>query len=270
MLEFGYSVIFVSNMKRSIEFYRDVIGLPLRFESPEWAEFDTPGTTLALHLADMPSIAAQHGDENRAGRCHPSFTVDKIDAYHECLTRKRVICVRPPKAEEFGRTLAKYVDPDGLPFTLSQPLTDRVTGEETEITEPHVMLSTDGKGNWWRREWMRQCPERVFIMDRCQGVEGHEGDHWCFKKDGSFAWSRDKDHSEYRNAACGSTPPDHKTYRTPMEMQEHYYISHFTDSEVTDPAEIARLERGEIKNGESINRPCTPQEIEQLRLDSRI
>jgi len=121
MLEFGYAVVFVSDMKRSIEFYRDVLGLPLRFQSPEWAEFETPGTTLALHHTDALSAADDTKDENVAGQCHPSFTVDNIDAYHERLTSKGVVCVRPPKEEEYGRTLAKYVDPDGLPFTLSQP-----------------------------------------------------------------------------------------------------------------------------------------------------
>jgi hypothetical protein len=129
------------------------------------------------------------------------------------------------------------------------------------MAEPHVMLSTDGKGNWWRREWKPQCPEKVFIFRQCQGVEGHEGEHWCYRENGSFEWSRDKDHPDYENAASGSIPPDHKDYRTPLEMQQHYYMSHYTDSEVTNPEEIARLERGETREGESINRPCTPEEI---------
>jgi lactoylglutathione lyase len=125
MLEFGYAVVFVSDMKRSIEFYRDVLGLPLRFESQEWTEFDTSGTTLALHHTDAPSTADEHKDENPAGQCHPSFTVDDIDAYHERLTNKGVTCLQLPKEEEYGRKLAKYVDPDGLPFTLNQPPKDQ-------------------------------------------------------------------------------------------------------------------------------------------------
>ena len=111
MLEFGYAVVFVSDMKRSIEFYRDVLGLPLRFESAEWTEFDTPGTTLALHHTDAPSTAGDPTDENPAGQCHPSFTVDDIDAYHERLTSKGVICVHPPKEEEYGRKTRKVLKP---------------------------------------------------------------------------------------------------------------------------------------------------------------
>lgn len=35
----NYAIVFVSDMRRSVSFYRDTIGLPLRFESPEWTEF---------------------------------------------------------------------------------------------------------------------------------------------------------------------------------------------------------------------------------------
>jgi lactoylglutathione lyase len=122
-VDFGYSIVFVSDMQRAIEFYRDVLGLPLRFESPEWTEFDTPGTTLALHRADSPSSAGDPNDDNPAGQCHLGFSVDDIDAYHERLTSRGVICVQPPREEDYGRKLAKYVDPDGLPFNLSQAIT---------------------------------------------------------------------------------------------------------------------------------------------------
>jgi len=30
----NYAILFVSDMKRSVLFYRDVLGLPLKFESP--------------------------------------------------------------------------------------------------------------------------------------------------------------------------------------------------------------------------------------------
>jgi hypothetical protein len=30
-----YAIVFVTDMQRSLAFYRDVLGIPLRFESPE-------------------------------------------------------------------------------------------------------------------------------------------------------------------------------------------------------------------------------------------
>ena len=102
MIEFAQTIVFVSDMKRSIEFYRDVLGLPLRFQSPEWTEFDTPGATLALHHTDTPSAVGDPKHENPAGQCQPSFSVDDIDAYHRRLTSAGVICIRPATEEEYG------------------------------------------------------------------------------------------------------------------------------------------------------------------------
>jgi lactoylglutathione lyase len=42
---------FVGNMDRAVRFYRDTIGLPLKSESPDWSEFSTGETALALHPA---------------------------------------------------------------------------------------------------------------------------------------------------------------------------------------------------------------------------
>ncbi|PJF32830.1 MAG: glyoxalase, partial [Phototrophicales bacterium] len=34
-MRINYVIVFVSEMKRSVLFYRDILGLPLKFESPE-------------------------------------------------------------------------------------------------------------------------------------------------------------------------------------------------------------------------------------------
>ena len=34
-IRINYSIIFVSDMDRSVAFYRDVVGIPLKFESPD-------------------------------------------------------------------------------------------------------------------------------------------------------------------------------------------------------------------------------------------
>jgi catechol 2,3-dioxygenase-like lactoylglutathione lyase family enzyme len=44
-----YIMVNVSDMSRSVAFYRDILGLSLKFESPGWSEFHTGATTLALH-----------------------------------------------------------------------------------------------------------------------------------------------------------------------------------------------------------------------------
>jgi tRNA (cmo5U34)-methyltransferase len=65
-------------------------------------------------------------------------------------------------------------------------------------------------------------------------------------------------------------PPGNAGYRTPLEMSRYHYRSHYEDTEVTDPEELARLERGEFSLDESVNRPCTDDEIEELRRLGRL
>jgi len=119
MKKIDYAIVMVSDMKRSTQFYRDVLGLPLKFESPDWTEFATEGTTLALHGGGKP---AAHPPQDRlpAGTCHPGFQVEDIEGFHRNMTAKGVRSVRPPKMEEFGGKLAVYADPDGLPISVSE------------------------------------------------------------------------------------------------------------------------------------------------------
>ena len=52
--EVQYIMVTVSDMNRSVEFYRDKLGLRLKFESPGWTEFLTGTSTLALHGGGRP------------------------------------------------------------------------------------------------------------------------------------------------------------------------------------------------------------------------
>ena len=59
-MRIDYAIVYVSDMKRSVSFYRDMLGLPLKFESPGWSEFATDGATLALHASAVPADAASN------------------------------------------------------------------------------------------------------------------------------------------------------------------------------------------------------------------
>ena len=39
MIGVSYAIVFVSDMTASLLFYRDVVGLTVKFSSPEWTEF---------------------------------------------------------------------------------------------------------------------------------------------------------------------------------------------------------------------------------------
>jgi lactoylglutathione lyase len=112
------ALVFVSDMERSVAFYRDVLGWPLTCQSPERTEFATEGTTLALHCASRPSGAAAVQGE-MAGRCQLGFWVDDVEAFHRHMVARGTPCIQPPTEDAFGAALAVYADPDGLPFSVA-------------------------------------------------------------------------------------------------------------------------------------------------------
>jgi lactoylglutathione lyase len=119
MTTFSYSLIFVSDMAKSVAFYRDALGLPLRMESREWSEFETDGCTLALHLSKHGQLAPVGKDKIPAGHSHPGFTVDDLDAFHQRMVSLGVPCLQLPRLEDFGAKMAVYVDPDGVPISVT-------------------------------------------------------------------------------------------------------------------------------------------------------
>ncbi len=65
----SYAIKFVNDMDAAIRFHRDVLGQPLKFQSPEWSEFATGEVTLALHLAS---------EENPAGSVQLGYAVKNL------------------------------------------------------------------------------------------------------------------------------------------------------------------------------------------------
>lgn len=118
-MRISYVMVFVSDMKSAIAFYRDSLGLAVRFESPEWTEFATEGATLALHAARGARADDSSPHPVRAGSCRPGFRVADLDAFHQTMVARNVRCVHEPK-EVFGARVAQYIDPDGLVFSVSE------------------------------------------------------------------------------------------------------------------------------------------------------
>jgi lactoylglutathione lyase len=114
------TMITVSDMDRSVRFYRDTLGLTLRFQSPEWSEFDMGASTLALHGGGVAAPPPQ-GRESYAGRASIGFNVENVDKMFEDLKAKGVRAVMPPMQREGeGIRLTVFLDPDGLPVSFAQ------------------------------------------------------------------------------------------------------------------------------------------------------
>jgi lactoylglutathione lyase len=120
-----YVMTVVQDMSRSLEFYRDILGIPLKFHSDGWAELGTGTTTLALHGAGKPKAAENVPGPHRdlAGTCSIGFRVDDVHAVFDHLKSKGVPFTLPPTPRRNeGIMLAIATDPDGLEISFTQSL----------------------------------------------------------------------------------------------------------------------------------------------------
>lgn len=108
-MRFTYAIKFVADMDASVAFYRDRIGLPLRFASPAWSEFASGETTLALHAAD--------GD-HPAGSVQLGFGSDDLDAFHAAANAAGLTFTRPVE-KVHGSRIARLLDADGAEISVS-------------------------------------------------------------------------------------------------------------------------------------------------------
>ena len=104
-----YVIKYVSDMDTAVAFFRDRIGLELRFQSTHWTEFATGGTTLALHAAS---------DEHPAGSASLGFGVEDIDDFYASASKDGIEFTSEP-IETFGTRIAKFKDSEGAECGVS-------------------------------------------------------------------------------------------------------------------------------------------------------
>ncbi len=111
----GAVILLVSDMQRSIDFYQNILELPLKNKSHEWVEFFKDGTTIALH--PLKKKLQEHA-KSKIGIL-VGFMVHDMDKTCEKLKAKNVKFIKEPKDEVFGKH-AIIADPDGYMISIAQ------------------------------------------------------------------------------------------------------------------------------------------------------
>ncbi len=114
-------IVCCSEMKRSVAFYRDVLGFPVKLESPEWTEFHCGGVKLALRLVEKEEEKRQDGPD-RAGEARLGFEVLDIEKFFQEKKQRGAVFSRPPATTDSGRKRAVLLDPDGLPLWVTEEI----------------------------------------------------------------------------------------------------------------------------------------------------
>ena len=105
--------LYVSEMERSVAFYRELLGIPLEGDDDDWQEASLGGTRFALHRAH------EGLGPLTVGTIHVNLEVADLDAATRRLGEAGV-AVEETMREEWGAA-ARIVDPDGYELFLFQP-----------------------------------------------------------------------------------------------------------------------------------------------------
>ena len=109
--------IFCFNWQECVSFYKETIGLPVKFEDENmgWAEFDLGGVSFAVERQDQHDAEAQSLVGRFVGM---SIQVENIEEVCQELIRKGVEFEGLPAKQPWGGILAHFKDPDGNVITL--------------------------------------------------------------------------------------------------------------------------------------------------------
>jgi catechol 2,3-dioxygenase-like lactoylglutathione lyase family enzyme len=113
----GYVVLFAEDFDRTLAFYTDQVGLPVRLRAEGYAEFAVEGAKFAL-LA-RARVSELVGDRE-SGRPAPgthegavTILVEDVDRVYRDMTGRGVPFLGPPQNRAWGQRTTYFHDPDG-------------------------------------------------------------------------------------------------------------------------------------------------------------
>jgi len=111
-------VLWVSNVERSVRFYRDVLGFEVKSSRPRAAFLRIPGSADDHHLGLFEQTGVPGPDEGVARMYHAAWEVEELTDL--ARARQRLIDVGSLVGQsDHGVSLSLYAkDPDGLEFEL--------------------------------------------------------------------------------------------------------------------------------------------------------
>jgi catechol 2,3-dioxygenase-like lactoylglutathione lyase family enzyme len=120
----NHIIVMVSDMSRSVEFYKNIMGFKLKSRSDNWTEFEVGNIIYALHGGGKPRVASESEPQTSlAGTASISFDVEDVQkVFHELAAKGVKFTLEPTVREHEGIKLAVAQDLDGYEICFAQKL----------------------------------------------------------------------------------------------------------------------------------------------------
>lgn len=113
----GNVILAVKDLDKSLEFYHEIIGLPIKHQRRTWIDLGTSGAIISLHPA---SLTAEHIGSSIENGITLGFLVGDIKSAVEELKSKDIKIYREIVEREAGKN-AIVLDPDDYLVSLFEP-----------------------------------------------------------------------------------------------------------------------------------------------------
>ena len=128
-MKFAYTILYVSNVQRAVEFYEVAFGLSRRFihESGQYAELDTGGTTLSfaaneLAKSNLPHDFRPNSPDTPPAGIEIAFTTADVPAAYRQAVAAGAEPLAEPVTKPWGQQVAYVRDLDGILVEIASPM----------------------------------------------------------------------------------------------------------------------------------------------------
>lgn len=112
--------ILVDNFEKSLDFYKNKLGLEVNSNEGEFADFKLEGTSLAIFGKSGATAMFPKEYMNSGGGVVIAYQVDDLAKEVSRLNSSAIEIFEGPKETAWGQKVAYYNDPDGNILEVSQ------------------------------------------------------------------------------------------------------------------------------------------------------
>jgi uncharacterized glyoxalase superfamily protein PhnB len=128
-MNFAYTILYVSDVSRTVSFYEKAFGLKKRFihESEDYAEMETGATTLSftsneLAQSNLPAGFRENDLSHPPAGIEIAFTTDDVPVAFTRALKAGATEVAKPQLKPWGQQVAYVRDLDGVLVEIASPL----------------------------------------------------------------------------------------------------------------------------------------------------
>ena len=129
MIKFSYTILYVQDVTKSIDFYEKAFGFKRKFIAPgnSYGELLTGDTTLSFASTTLAKSNLKDGfiessKSNKPFAIEIAFATENVEAVYKQAIRAGAIAEAPAKNKPQGQLVAYVRDPDGFLIEICTPM----------------------------------------------------------------------------------------------------------------------------------------------------